>query len=412
MSLPDGSTGTVSYVDPAMRIARVKTSDGRNVSAKQSALTLQGANRPIGATVRSVPTRDLTLDPQRFQYKLNTSPEGVTDLLKGKRWNDDLAGVISVWHDPADGKTYVVNGHHRAILAKETGTPEVAVRYLKAPDAASARGIGALQNIAEGRGTPIDAAKFFRDSGLTPKDLEAKGISMGEATAANGVALSRLSPQLFDDAVSGKLRQGRAIAIGKAAPEVEQQEALLKLIGRAEAKGKRVSDDTIEELGRMVRGAQTHTTTQNTLFGAQEQTRNLALEKAEVSSYIRETLGRERRLFSHVSDEGRAQQLGAAGNLIKAKTNAGIAERAGQAQELYDRLSTRVGAVNGILDRAAAKLAKGDDSNVVKREAYTQPERRWPKLSTEEKEAVLNQFKSIQDEEALAQQKPATDQVQ
>ena len=121
----------------------------------------------------------------------------------------------------------------------------------------------------------------------------------------------------------------------------------------------------------MVRGAQTHSATQNTLFGAQEQTRNLALEKAEVSSYIRETLGRERKLFSHVSDEGRAQQLGAAGNLIKAKTNAGIAERAGQAQELYDRLSTRVGAVNSILDRAAAKLAKGDDSNVVKREAYT-----------------------------------------
>jgi hypothetical protein len=72
-----------------------------------------------------------------------------------------------------------------------------------------------------------------------------------------------LSPQLFDDAVSGKLRQGRAIAIGKAAPEVEQQEVLLKLIGRAEAKGKRVSDETIEELGRMVRGAQTHNTTQN-----------------------------------------------------------------------------------------------------------------------------------------------------
>ena len=372
VTLPDGSAGTVSYIHPVMQIARVRTSDGRTLSVRPSALKQRGAPRQAGATVvRNVPTQDLALDPQRFQYKMNTSHEGVTDLLKGKRWNDDLAGVISVWRDPADGKTYVVNGHHRAILAKETGTPEVAVRYLKAPDAASARAIGALQNIAEGRGTPVDAAKFFRDSGLTPQDLEAKGISMGEATAANGLALSRLSPQLFDDAVSGKLRQGRAIAIGKAAPEVEQQEALLKLIGRAEAKGKRVSDDTIEELGRMVRGAQTHSTTQNTLFGAQEQTRNLALEKAEVSSYIRETLGRERKLFAHVSDEGRAEQLGAAGNLIKAKTNAGIAERAGQAQELYDRLSTRVGAVNGILDRAAAKLAKGDDSNVVKREAYT-----------------------------------------
>ena len=59
VSLPDGSTGTVSYVDPAMRIARVKTSDGRNVTVKQSALTVQGANRPTGATVRSVPTREL-----------------------------------------------------------------------------------------------------------------------------------------------------------------------------------------------------------------------------------------------------------------------------------------------------------------------------------------------------------------
>ena len=99
--------------------------------------------------------------------------------------------------------------------------------------------------------------------------------------------------------------------------------------------------------------------------------------------------------------------MGAAGNLIKAKTNAGIAERAGQAQELYDRLSTRVGAVNGILDRAAAKLAKGDDPMSSNVKPTTQPERRWPKLSTDQKQAVLNQFKSIQDEEALAQQKPA-----
>jgi hypothetical protein len=118
---------------------------------------------------------------------------------------------------------------------------------------------------------------------------------MGEATAAKGLALSRLSPQLFEDAVSGKLRRGRAIAIGKAAPEVEQQRRSLKLIGRAEAKGKRVSDETIEKLGRMVRGAQTHSATQNTHFGLQEQTRNLALEKAEVSTYIRETLARERK---------------------------------------------------------------------------------------------------------------------
>ncbi len=38
VTLPDGSTGTVSYVDPAMRIARIRASDGRNVTARLSAL--------------------------------------------------------------------------------------------------------------------------------------------------------------------------------------------------------------------------------------------------------------------------------------------------------------------------------------------------------------------------------------
>src|SRR6185312_16720395 len=98
---------------------------------------------------------------RRFQYKLDTDAEGVGTLLKEvTKYDPDLGGIISVWRDPQDGRLYVVNGHHRLELAKRTGQPTVAVRHLVAKDAQAARAIGALQNIAEGRGTAIDAAKF------------------------------------------------------------------------------------------------------------------------------------------------------------------------------------------------------------------------------------------------------------
>ena len=38
-------------------------------------------------------------------------------------WNTEFEGVIEVWKDPEDGKTYVVNGHNRLAKAKQLGSP-------------------------------------------------------------------------------------------------------------------------------------------------------------------------------------------------------------------------------------------------------------------------------------------------
>ena len=320
--------------------------------------------------VARVPVAELHADPKRFQYKMSTDAAGVTDLLKGRRWNDALAGVISVWRDPADGRVYVVNGHHRFELAQSSGGERMNVIALDAPDAATARSVGALQNIAEGRGTPMDAAKFFRDSGYTPEDLDRLGVSMKEKTAASGVALSRLADPIFDDVVTGRLRENRAVAIGNATADHGEQRSILNLIEKAERGGRRVTDDTVEELARMAKGAGTHTETQQTLFGAEEMTRNLALEKAEVSSYIRDQIGKETRLFGTVANEGAAGRLAAGGNRINASKNREIAGAASQAQELYDRLSTRAGDVDDILSRGAQALAKGENPSAVKQTAY------------------------------------------
>lgn len=83
-----------------------------------------------------------------------------------------MAGIIQVWQDPKDKNVYVVNGHNRLELEKKLGIPKRPARFLKAKSAKEARSIGALTNIAEGRGNARDAAKFFRDSGISVRDLE------------------------------------------------------------------------------------------------------------------------------------------------------------------------------------------------------------------------------------------------
>src|SRR5664280_1872966 len=94
------------------------------------------------ATLGEINPRSISQDPARFQYKAGTDVQGTSSLLKEQdKYNPDLAGVITAWRDPADGKTYVVNGHHRLELALRTKAPSVAVRHINAKDATEARAI-------------------------------------------------------------------------------------------------------------------------------------------------------------------------------------------------------------------------------------------------------------------------------
>lgn len=330
------------------------------------------ANLNPGETAELSP-RELSFDPARFQYKANTNEKGVTSQFAGGKFNPDLAGIVSVWRDPADGKVYVINGHHRAQLALESGADNILVRHLDVPNAKSARARGALQNIAEGRGTAVDAAKFLRDSGFTAKDLEKHGIALTEATASKGLALSKLDPSIFEKVATGKISEGRGIAIGGATEDPAQQEAIVKLIDKREGQGKNVTDATVAQLARFVANSGNRTVDQGGLFGANNQIHSLALEKAEISAYIKQQIGKERRAFAAVASEERAQALGRVeGQQIKAEENRKISDAAKQAEELYNRLSSRSGPVNDVLEAAARELTSGNHRpEEVKQRAYS-----------------------------------------
>jgi hypothetical protein len=88
-----------------------------------------------------------------------------------------LSGIVLVWEE--FDHIYVVNGHNRVTLAKKLGVQKVLCRFIEASTHVEARLVGALANIAEGQGTPIDAAKFFRDSSYTVKDVKTLGLTPG-----------------------------------------------------------------------------------------------------------------------------------------------------------------------------------------------------------------------------------------
>lgn len=325
--------------------------------------------RPEPGSVANVPTKDLSVDAARFQFKQRaTGKAGITDeFSEVKKFDPEKSGILSVWHDPADGKTYVVNGHHRFEMADRLGHPELAVRYIDAANAADARTRGAMINIAEGRGDALDAAKVFRDSGFTSKELEAEGISLKGEKARQGLALSKLDPYIFRKVVDGDLPVERAAIIGEGLDNPNDQR---QLYDRIQERPK-LTNGQIEEMVRLANADTAKTTeTQNSLFGSEEMTRSLIAEKAEVSDYIRKRLGQEKKLFAAVGNEGAAAKLGEAGNKIAAGKNALVAEETGQAQELYDKLSTSSGPISEELNNAATLLANGETSRDVKERAY------------------------------------------
>jgi hypothetical protein len=320
-----------------------------------------------------VSTSELNLDPKRFQFKMGTDDSGVTNQFKDtQKFNPDLAGVISTWTDPADGKTYVVNGHHRVELAQRTGEPTMLVRKLQASTAENARAQGALINIAEGRGTAVDAAKFFRDSGLTADDLGKEGVPISESKVSDGMALSKLDPSIFNKVATGQMPEQRGIAIGNATSDPVQQEAIVKLIEKQEAKGRKVNNDTVAELSRFVANSGNKTIEQGGLFGANQEIHSLALDKAEISSFIKQQIAKEKRVFGSVATPGKAEALGQVeGQSIQAGKNAEISQQASQALELFDKMSVTKGPVDDILESAAKGRASGYTSpEEAKRTAY------------------------------------------
>jgi ParB-like chromosome segregation protein Spo0J/Sec-independent protein translocase protein TatA len=319
----------------------------------------------------NLPVSDLHIDPDRFQYKLNTDNDsGVTDKFKDTdKWDSTLAGIVAVWRDPKDGKDYVINGHHRFEMAKRFGAKELRVQYLNASDEQSARAQGALINIGEGNGTAIDAAKYLRDSNVTPEEMKAKGISLSGKIAADGIILSKLADPLFHRLTLGQLDEGRAKAIATHLGNDPQGQAELfnHIESEEDRRGSRLGNDVVERMAARWSAAPKVAGTPDLFGDAPEQ--STFVDQAILESKLRGKLADDVRNFAAVKSDKRASAVAGAGNVLNTEKNKEEHQKAAEMLFAFDRLSVYKGEVSNILREEGANYATA--KNKSEREAIT-----------------------------------------
>lgn len=361
----------MSYADRASAFAarqsfwKIHPFDGEQpeetAGQQQTPGTRTTPEKPETGKAYNISPKELHVDPARFQYKQNVDDKGVGQELKSvKTWNPDLAGVVSAWRDPESGKDFVVNGHHRHELADRLGVDDMAVRYIDAKDAKEARGIGALINIAEGRGTAVDAAKFMRDSGKSIDDLETHGVSMRGKVAGNAAALTKLSDHAFDRVARGDLDETAALSVAKHLDDHNLQDQLFRLLDKKKEEGKEYAPRVMEEMARQMAQTPTVKSTEKTLFGDIESEDSLFVPRAEVAANVRSKLAKEVNDWMAVANQRRAEKVGSAGNVLNVEENKKLAQKAEEVKNVFNTLSQRKGPISDALNTAAEKyhLAK------------------------------------------------------
>ena len=264
------------------------------------------AAAPQGQRTDSVPIGDLKLDPERFQFKHDSKNARGYNASKyqGAIFNPDLAGAILVWRDPEDGNLYVVNGHHRYNLALENGyTGNIDVKYSPATTAKGAKQQGALQNIADNKGTGTDVAALIRD-GFSKEDMLAQGVSPGNASFNKGVILSKLAPRLFKELEGGQnLDEDTALIIAEtlADNEDKQVEFYEHYLRKIYENGETPKKDYVESLALSYSMAEGESKGTN-LFGEEDVNYHEEVEaRAKILQKILAELRKDERTFGRIN---------------------------------------------------------------------------------------------------------------
>lgn len=367
---------TTSQLRDVMREHGIKASGVKPSLVNKIASRLMGAitqtdeeaddNRPDGTpkdpvpqNVYTVPTDSLNVDPSRFQYKVKgiDAKSGVTEELKGSsKWNPELAGALLVWRDPENGKDYVVNGHHRHHLAKRLGAEELNVRYINADNARTARSKGALANIAEGRGSSVDAAKYLRDSGHDIEHLEKAGISLTGRIAAEASVLKDLADKPFQMVTEGRLDEQKAVAVAKHLKDHNLQNKLFRKMEKREDEGKEWSNREIETAAKKMANAGKVTQSGFDLFGSWEEEQDTFDQEVEIEAHVSRLLQQEANDFRAVANQRRADRVADAGNTLAVDENARRAQSATALFDDFEQQAKRRGPVADAIKYWAGEL--------------------------------------------------------
>jgi hypothetical protein len=328
------------------------------------AATGPSAQFPPAAGVYDVPPSAMNYDPDTYQFKQVGAGARGQSLADVEKWDKTREGVTLLWQNPERGTVDIVNGHNRYQAAVRLGVPALPSRFIDVKTPQEARAVGALANIAENRGDALDVAKVFRDMGATPETLRVQGLSLREGLVDAGLALARLSPDLFDRVARGEIPQREAIAVGSMLDDPAMQRAALKAV---EGRGK--SEAAVLEVARQVRDAGTEDVGQETLFGAEADRHALFVERGDIAVAIKKKLGRDRFMAKYLT--GAAEDIASRGlGAVNAEVAQAQAEEGGLVGEMFTRLYTRTGPVADVVTEGARRVARGEKPAAVAADIY------------------------------------------
>lgn len=313
--------------------------------------------------IESINPRNVTVDANQFQFKSSGDKAGVTDRLKGvDEWDADLAGVVVVW-ERADGKQFIVDGHQRLALANRAldagQDPEQVLlnaRVWKETDGVTpsdARQRAAIKNIAEGTGTPIDAAKVLRELG-------ADGMSRMSPLPPNSVlvrdaqGLSKLGDDAFKAVINDVVDARYGAIVGDLIADSNEQSAIINALSIHKPSNLNQARIMVQDM----KAAGFQRTETEDLFGGQTLTETLFKERARVIDHAMKQVKRDRQTFSVLNEQG--GRIESAGNVLNRDENLVRVADGEAAMVALSKLANTKGAVSDAIQQAAERLKSGE----------------------------------------------------
>lgn len=348
-----------------------------------------------------------------LQFKRNVDKNLVTDKLKGRKYNPLLAGTIDVFVNPEDGETYVWNGNHRLVNAKENNIPEVKVAYTDFANMEEARANAILKNLAENNGEPLDYRNFFKEANEAEFNalkilMDDKGIDISKGMAVKGYALSKLNDYLTSEYERGVLPEGVAVEIGKAQLSEPDQNALYKHIKAKYLDNKTApTNGQIRNLVEFARSAPKQEGEAD-LFGDTEIINQMGI-KSEIAEYVGNVIKKDKNILKKLSNEDMAgavseRELGE----IKTEQAAAEAQKAALAEMYFKkRMFAKGDEISKALNDATQRVIDGEAANKVKADTFLKVRKILESEATSGLKPVNEKPASVETSVTSAEPKPA-----
>ena len=256
----------------------------------------------------TIPAGQIATRPDLMQFKRQddtTTGINTTDKLDGK-WDELKGGLLMLWEpkNPAeygltgDQKYIVANGHHRFEFGQRVDNSAYHSQILREADGYTAKDAmreATEANIADGKGTIYDQAKYIRELTTTHGAVEARVAAQRIGARGRKAALigTTASPGTFDAFINEKISPDHAEQISVAAPGNEAAQRVgvhVALKGAGPLESANTVRAALADTGQR--------TQQGDLFGSDDSALNAMIAQAKAAGKIQAGIAEDIRAIS------------------------------------------------------------------------------------------------------------------